>query len=768
MDTGDTAWMLTSTALVMIMLPGLALFYGGLVRRKNVLSTIMHSFFGLALVSVVWVLVGFSLAFGPDVSLPILGSGFIGGLDFVGFNGVGLEPSTVYAVTIPFLLFAAFQLMFAAITPALITGAFAERKRFGAFVLFTVLWSILVYSPIAHWVWSVDGWLFKLGALDFAGGTVVHISSGVSALIVAHPHRPARRQRREHGAARRPDDRPRRGPAVVRLVRLQRRLGPRPRAAWPPAPSWSPTSPPPPRPSPGSSRATSTRARSASSAPPAVPSPASSRSPRPRASSPPAARLIIGLVAGGLCYSATLLRARIKVDDALDVFAVHGVGGMFGAIATGVFATKAVQAAYSRPARRQRRPGRRPARSRSAATIGYAVVGHVRHRQGRRPGPRDPRVSHAPRRPASTSPSTGRPPTRADTGPGRPPGPTGKPCDWPPSVPQRPATSRSPISGDPAMATTRRDRPSHRRPIAVPLYDARFEHDACGVGFVADAGGRSRDRVLPLALAGLAALGHRGAFGADGESSDGAGVALPLDPSAARAPGRRLWPPTGRRRLAASCRVAAPSRRVARRLVETVFAEAGLPVERWRAVPFDAAALGAAAAASPSRRSPMPSSPGPRARRGRSAPAHRRRLRAAPGRRPASARDRGRATPAAPSPSWPSRPPRAGRSSTRAWSSAAGCRELYPGPAGAAVGRLRGLPPALRDEHPPGLAARPAVPLDRPQRRDQHGPRQPRAGPRPEPATAASSRSRRTCSPPARCSRRTAPTRSRSTRRSSC
>ena len=155
MDTGDTAWMLMSTALVMIMLPGLALFYGGLVRRKNVLSTIMHSFFGLALVSIVWVIVGFTLAFGPDV------------------NGLGPDrqprlrdvqrrrpwsPSTVYATTIPFVLFAAFQLMFAAITPALITGAFAERKRFGAFVLFTILWSILVYSPLAHWVWSV-GWL---------------------------------------------------------------------------------------------------------------------------------------------------------------------------------------------------------------------------------------------------------------------------------------------------------------------------------------------------------------------------------------------------------------------------------------------------------------------------------------------------------------------------------------------------------------------------------------------------------------------------------
>src|SRR4029078_5933511 len=160
MDSGDTAWMLAATALVMIMLPGLALFYGGLVRCKNVLSTIMHSFFGLALVSVVWVIVGFSLVFGPDVNLPILGTGWIGGLDFAMFNGVGLAPSDTSPTAVPFVLFAAFQLMFAAITPALITGAFAERKRFSAFVLFTVLWSILVYSPLAPWVWSSDGRLF--------------------------------------------------------------------------------------------------------------------------------------------------------------------------------------------------------------------------------------------------------------------------------------------------------------------------------------------------------------------------------------------------------------------------------------------------------------------------------------------------------------------------------------------------------------------------------------------------------------------------------
>src|SRR5918996_3131887 len=180
-NAGDTAWLLVATALVMVMLPGLALFYGGLVRRKNVLSTIMHSFFGLALVSVVWVVVGFSLAFGPDVN----GAGLIGGLDFIGFANVGLEPDARYGATIPFVLFASFQLMFAAITPALITGAFAERKRFGAFVLFTILWSTFVYSPLAHWVWAPGGWLRELGALDFAGGTVVHMNSGFAALAAA-------------------------------------------------------------------------------------------------------------------------------------------------------------------------------------------------------------------------------------------------------------------------------------------------------------------------------------------------------------------------------------------------------------------------------------------------------------------------------------------------------------------------------------------------------------------------------------------------------
>jgi Amt family ammonium transporter len=342
-DSGDTAWMLIATALVMVMLPGLALFYGGLVRRKNVLSTIMHSFFGLALVSVVWVLVGFSLAFGPDVSLPILGSGWIGGLDFVGFMGVGLEPSATYGTTIPFVLFAAFQLMFAAITPALISGAFAERKRFGAFVLFTILWSVLVYSPIAHWVWAADGWLFKAGALDFAGGTVVHASSGVSALIVALliGRRVIGNDRME------PHDIPmtvlgagllwfgwfgfNAGSALAANGLAANALLVTNTAAAAATITWV--------------LASYIHKRKVSVVGAACGAVAGLVAITPASGFVTAGgALAIGLAVGGICYGATLLRERLRVDDALDVFAVHGVGGTFGAIATGIFATTAINA----------------------------------------------------------------------------------------------------------------------------------------------------------------------------------------------------------------------------------------------------------------------------------------------------------------------------------------------------------------------------------------------------------------------------------------
>jgi Amt family ammonium transporter len=368
-DSGDTAWMLAATALVMIMLPGLALFYGGLVRRKNVLSTIMHSFFGLAIVSVVWVLVGFSLAFGPDIN----GMGLIGNFNYVGFMGVGLTPSTVYAVTIPFVLFAAFQLMFAAITPALITGAFAERKRFASFVLFTTLWSILIYSPIAHWVWASDGWLFKLGALDFAGGTVVHASSGLSALIVAI----LIGRRVVNGERMEPHDVPMTvlGAGLLWFGWFGFNAGSALTAGGLAASAFIVTNT-------AAAAATMTwvgasylHHRKVSVVGAACGAVAGLVAITPASGFvTPGGAILIGLVAGGLCYSATLLRERVRVDDALDVFAVHGVGGVFGAIATGVLATSAVQASYKGLI--DGNPGQVLTQLVAvAATIAYAVVG---------------------------------------------------------------------------------------------------------------------------------------------------------------------------------------------------------------------------------------------------------------------------------------------------------------------------------------------------------------------------------------------------------
>ncbi len=336
-NAGDTAWLLVATALVMVMLPGLALFYGGLVRRKNVLSTIMHSFFGLAIVSIVWVLIGFTLAFGPDVN----GWGLIGGLNFIGFMNVGLTPNPDYAATIPFVLFASFQLMFAAITPALITGAFAERKRFAAFVLFTVLWSILVYSPIAHWVWAPGGWLRNLGAIDFAGGTVVHISSGVSALVAAV----LIGRRAANGDRMEPHDVPmtvlgagllwfgwfgfNAGSALGATGQAANALLVTNTAAAAACITWVLVS------YLHKGKVSVVGAAAGSVAGLVAITPASGYVTAGGA-------LVIGLAVGGLCYTATLLRERLRVDDALDVFAVHGVGGMFGAVMTGVFAVAAI------------------------------------------------------------------------------------------------------------------------------------------------------------------------------------------------------------------------------------------------------------------------------------------------------------------------------------------------------------------------------------------------------------------------------------------
>jgi Amt family ammonium transporter len=293
----------------------------------------------LALVSVVWVVVGFSLAFGPDVN----GAGLIGSLDFIGFANVGLEPNPDYAATVPFVLFAAFQLMFAAITPALITGAFAERKRFGAFVLFTIAWSILVYSPLAHWVWAPGGWLRELGALDFAGGTVVHVSSGVSALVAAVLI--GRRWELGDGNHMEPHDVPmtvlgagllwfgwfgfNAGSALAANGLAANALLVTNTAAGAATLTWV--------------LASYFHRRKVSVVGAAAGAVAGLVAITPASGFVSAGgAVLIGLAAGGLCYSATLLRERLHIDDALDVFAVHGVGGMFGAVATGVLAVAAI------------------------------------------------------------------------------------------------------------------------------------------------------------------------------------------------------------------------------------------------------------------------------------------------------------------------------------------------------------------------------------------------------------------------------------------
>jgi ammonium transporter, Amt family len=346
-NSGDTAWVLTSAALVMLMTPGLALFYGGLVRRKNVLSTIMHSVFILALVSVTWVLFGFTLAFGKDAISFTLPNGFhvsgiIGGFDYLGLRGVGVKPLTQYAPTIPGSAYMAFQMMFAVITPALITGAFAERKRFKAFVLFTLLWTLLVYSPIAHWVWGEGGWLRNLGAIDFAGGTVVHISSGVAALVAALVLGP--RVKRESD---------RFEPHDVRLTVIGAGLlwfgwfgfngGSALAANGLAANAFVVTNT-----AAGMAALTWVTVSWLHKGTPSVVGAVCGGVAGLVAITPASgyvdasAAIIIGFAAGTICYGAILLRERLKVDDALDVWAVHGVGGTLGAILTGVFAVAAV------------------------------------------------------------------------------------------------------------------------------------------------------------------------------------------------------------------------------------------------------------------------------------------------------------------------------------------------------------------------------------------------------------------------------------------
>jgi Amt family ammonium transporter len=339
-DKGDTAWVLTSSVLVLLMTaPGLALFYAGMVRQKNALATLMHSFIIAALISVQWVLWGYSLAFGPDVG------GIIGNLEWVGLRNVGVEPFAAYSKTIPHQVFMLFQMMFAIITPALITGTFAERKKFSAFLLFTLLWATFVYDPLAHWVWGDGGWLKKLGALDFAGGTVVHISSGVSALVCAIMI--GRRRGFGHQPMQ-PHNLPLTvmGAGFLWVGWFGFNAGSALAADGLAASAFT---------------ATNTAAAAAAlgwmftewaaRGKPTVLGAASGAVAGLVAITPasgfvgPIASIIIGGLAGVLCYSACNVKARLGYDDSLDVVGVHGVGGTWGALATGLFASKAVNEA---------------------------------------------------------------------------------------------------------------------------------------------------------------------------------------------------------------------------------------------------------------------------------------------------------------------------------------------------------------------------------------------------------------------------------------
>ncbi len=338
-DSGDTAWVLASSALVLAMImPGLALFYGGLVRTKNALGTIMHSVVILCLVSLIWVLFGYSLVFGPDRG------GIIGGLAWAGLSGVGGDPNPRYGPTIPHVAFMMFQLMFAAFTPALIAGAFAERMRFSALVLFTILWSIFIYCPLAHWIWG-GGWLRRLGALDFAGGAVVHISSGAGALACALVLGRRRGYGTEYMA-----------PHNLPLTLLGTGL------LWF---GWFGFNG-------GSALAANAVAGGAIVATHTAAATAAltwmvlewlhrgkptvlgviSGAVGGLASITPGAGFVgplwaipIGFVAGFLSYSVIVWKARIGYDDTLDVVGIHGIGGTVGILAVGLFASRLINPA---------------------------------------------------------------------------------------------------------------------------------------------------------------------------------------------------------------------------------------------------------------------------------------------------------------------------------------------------------------------------------------------------------------------------------------
>ncbi|MBF0518487.1 MAG: ammonium transporter [Nitrospirae bacterium] len=334
-DKADTAWILVSAAMVLLMTHGLALFYGGMVRKKNVLGTIMHSFIAIGIVSIQWIVIGYSLAFGPDIK------GIIGGLDWAFLRNVGLQPNPDYAGTVPHLAFMIYQAMFAVITPALISGALAERIKFSSFILFIILWSTFIYAPVAHWVWGKGGWLGSLGVLDFAGGIVVHVTSGLSALAAALYI--GKRKGYPHDITP-PHNLPltvigtgilwfgwfgfNAGSAltsgalstvafVTSHIAAVTAVG-----TWVTI-EWLQHGKP-----------TVFGAATASVAGLATITPAAGFV-------SPMSAMIIGVLAGSICYTALNLKPRLGYDDSLDAFGVHGVGGFIGTVCVGIFASLA-------------------------------------------------------------------------------------------------------------------------------------------------------------------------------------------------------------------------------------------------------------------------------------------------------------------------------------------------------------------------------------------------------------------------------------------
>jgi Amt family ammonium transporter len=336
LDTGATAWILAATALVMIMTPGVGFFYGGLVRRKNLISMLALSFVAFALVSIQWVMVGYSLAFGSDVG------GFIGSLEYMGLNNVGMEPGP-YSAAIPGLLFMVFQLVFAAVTVAIITSGFAERIKFSSFLIFGLLWTTIVYDPLAHWVWG-GGWAAQFGALDFAGGTVVHISSGFAALALAL----VIGKRVGFGKyAMEPNNIPLTilGAALLWFGWFGFNAGSALNANGLAAQAFVTTN------IAAAAGALAWLLISWLHGKPSSLGFVSGAIAGLVAITPgcgyvtPMGAIIIGAIGGSVCYAMLLLRIRKGLDESLDAWAIHGMGGLWGALATGIFAVAAVNGA---------------------------------------------------------------------------------------------------------------------------------------------------------------------------------------------------------------------------------------------------------------------------------------------------------------------------------------------------------------------------------------------------------------------------------------